>query len=184
MQRKFIEIGAGADGQWGIDLLNDGWKGYFVEPHPANLIALQKNLENYIDYTLLNFGIWHSNEIKTINSEFKDLDETGIKFHLADSAPFYSKGDRIRQTAFSFEIACITLKDLLGFTGWVDRIRMDVEGAEIPILMNHKWVDMPEELHVEFHSNDYIPDINRKLEDMGMGNIGNERLEYVYAKRD
>ena len=187
MKKTFIEIGSGADGSWGVDLLHQGWRGYFVEPHPGNLIQLQETLihKEQIDsdqFHLMNFGIWEDHGIQAMNSKELTLKDIGISFHINGSDPFYMKPSRSeRPISMRFYIACVTLSDLLNFTGNPQRIRMDIEGSEIPVLMCHIWDYVPEELSVEFHSHLYIDDVTDTLKKQNFVCLNYNRLEFTYG---
>ena len=114
MKNTFIEIGAGKDGAWGIELIRNEYTGYFVEPHPGNLIALQKNLTDDPDippesYKLINACVWTKNDIKTMNTKEHLLSDVGISFHLDDSRDYYQK-NRVRDIQTQFYVASITLE--------------------------------------------------------------------------
>ena len=187
MKKKFIEIGSSADGAWGIDLLKKGYTGYFVEPHPANLIALEsllqrKNISSH-RYHLMNMAVWTEAGIRNLNVKETTLQETGEVFHLQGTAPFYEAGKSIRRPVYgNFAVSCVTLGDLLAWTGFPSYIWMDIEGAEVPILMGYEWSYLPEELHVEFHNRAYIQKVNLRLEAQGFKLINfPKKWNYLYG---
>ena len=190
--KSFIEIGCGPDGSWGLSLLKKGYKGWFVEPHPGNIIELEKRLTR-IPNALCKFvcaAIWIKSSIfRFCLTPSGDMASTQISSHIGESEPYYtkirettgltdSKGQRI--VGKSYWIGAITLAQLFEKTGPVDKIRIDVEGAEVPILREHEWTFLPNTLHVEFHSEEYQTEIHDILQRQGLQRVTTDGMEHKY----
>lgn len=188
MKNTFIEIGAGSDGKWGIELLKKGFTGYFVEPHPGNLIQLQSRLiRNNIcesKYVLLNFGVWVDSGIQIMNTEKFLLNETADSFHLKGSDPFYKKGlKRRRPVSYSFGMCCVKFSELLEYTSRPEYILMNIEGAEIPVILSHSWDYSPIRLEVYFHDMNQVDGVSEHLEEQGFSMVSNHKSGFVYEHK-
>ena len=177
--KTFLQIGAASDGAWGIERLKKGYIGYFVEPHPGNVVELhrvlsEKQLLNQCE--IFQIGIWEKSGIQRFNIVEKFLSDATVSSHLDVTHEYYTKKEEkygkpyLRKTHSHIYIFCITLSDLLSLTGYCHEVRIDIEGAEVPILKNHLWQELPDRLYVEYHGMTHINDTEKVLYNQGFVN--------------
>lgn len=178
---QFLQLGASFDGEWGIELLRQGWTGCFVEPHPGNVVQLYDILsrEGFLEACdVFSVGVWENSGFQEFRTSGRSFSESNISSHIGESDTFYSKRIEVdgkvrthRKVKSNLIVYCVTLAELLSRVGYCDRIRMDIEGAEVPILMSHVWLELPSVLEVEFHGKRHISDVESVLFKQGFGTL-------------
>jgi len=135
------------------------WHGYLVEAHPRNFSALVEKtvaddkLRPFLHrLTFINAAISSTSQWTTMGLE------TGIfkgffvnRYTLRESRPFHPSAV---DNTVEFGLFTVSLETLLSALGLeqIDLLRLDVEGAEVPILEAYPFHIQPHLLSVEDHS--------------------------------
>ena len=168
------------------------WHGYLVEAHPGNFCSLvektlaDKTLRPFLHrLTFINAAISDASQFSTMGIEtgaFKRLFVN--RFTLTEAQPFHPRA--VNNTT-NFQLFTVSLDTLLSALGHphIDLLRLDVEGAEVPILQSYQWNVQPTILSVEHH----CPEGENVIQDI-MTQQGyridlqnTEELRYVYEKK-
>ena len=167
------------------------WHGYLVEAHPGNFCSLvektvaDKTLRPFLHrLTFINAAISDASQFSTLGIEtgaFKSLFVN--RFTLTEAHPYHPKA--VNNTT-NFRLFTVSLDTLLSALGHpqIDLLRLDVEGAEVPILQSYQWHVKPTILSVEHHSpegKDIIQDIMTQ-QNYRIDLQNNEELRYIYEK--
>ncbi len=135
------------------------WHGYLVEAHPRNFSALvektvaDKKLRPFLHrLTFINAAISGTSQFTTMGMEtgiFKGLFVN--RYTLTDARSFHPSAV---DNTVDFGIFTVSLEALLSAIGHehIDLLRLDVEGAEVPILKTYPFHIKPLLLSVEHHS--------------------------------
>jgi FkbM family methyltransferase len=127
-----------------------------LEPHPLNrkLLELNLSLNEASSVTVVPSALWCSNEGAVL---------VGGR-HSAE-------GSLLRETGPQQTVMTITLDEVVSETGPVDLLKMDIEGAEVPVLLTcddrslRSVAAIAAELH--YSSEEELTPLLRRLEDCG-----------------
>jgi len=154
----FIEIGT-SDFDNLDSLLDEGWRGFFIEPIPEYLKSLQQKVSSpERDATFLNVAVSDKNgynimtyvDPKTVKQQWI----RGISHLNSDSSNLINKNNEqgydlgdIKQIS----VPTVTLDWLIQLIDVksIDMLRIDVEGHELNILQNYSWSIKPKRIKVE-----------------------------------
>lgn len=136
------------------------WHGYLVEGHPGNFSTLvEKTLADKHLCPFLPRLTFINAAISAETSHFTTMGlETGTlkglfvnRFALKEAAPFHAG---VVENTVDFGVFTVSLQTLLNAIGQeqIDILRMDVEGAEVPIFKTYPFHIKPCLLSVECHS--------------------------------
>ena len=134
------------------------WHGYLVEAHPGNFCSLvektvaDKTLRPFLHrLTFINAAISGTPQLTTMGMETGPLKGLFVnRFTLAEAEPFHSRAVNNTMDFRLFTVSLDTLLSALGHTH-IDLLRLDVEGAEVPILRAYRWHIKPAIFSVEHH---------------------------------
>ena len=160
----YLEIGTGPD-PYLTKYLEAGHDCYFVEAHPAAFIALVNNYSTYANANFVNAAISAAAKVQTF-SRYREMGEHTIQMSLDTSVP-YNQRDTLplrSEDHLNFYVYTLPFKDLLE---WVkpDVVTINIEGEEIPILMDYDFSIKPDTFCIEIHTYDTAI-INAFLEKM------------------
>lgn len=152
---KFLEIGTSDKPRW-ESLLDNGWTGYLVEAHPVTFTKLVERLKDKPDTHFILASVSGIQGFGTFRGFKSDFNKTTISMSLDSSVQYKHKftTDEKYRGDLPFTVPTITLDNILEHIGYVDKIRIDTEGEEIPILQNYSFKNKPKDLSVEFHGNE------------------------------
>ena len=168
------------------------WHGYLVEAHPSNFCSLVE--KTLADKTLCPFlhRLTFINAAISSPSQFSTMGmETGIfkklfvnRFSLTGAQPFHQRSVNNTLDFHIFTVSLDTLLSALGHTH-IDLLRLDVEGAEVPILQAYSWHVKPTLISVEHHSPEGKNIIQGILVQQGyrIDSWNTEEVRYVYEKK-
>lgn len=173
--KVYIEIGTSDSPDIGI--LEEGYYGIFVEAHPAAFCKLVKrntHIQN-VRFVLAavsdqqTFQIYHGfkDDFMRLNDAFSL--EKSLKYKFMHQVTPEYRGE------FPFIIPTIPFAALLKWANTiytVDWIRMDIEGEEIPILLNYDFRIKPRRFDIEFHGAPEVRDVRRKFCEIGYKDCG------------
>lgn len=137
------------------------WHGYLVEAHPSNFSALvektvtDKKIKPFLHrLTFINAAISEASQLTTMGIETGALKGLFVnRFTLREALPFHPSAiDNSHEFGLftvSLEMLCAAIRH-----EHIDLLRMDVEGAEVPILNAYRWLIKPTLLSVEYHSSE------------------------------
>lgn len=136
------------------------WHGYLVEGHPGNFASLvEKTLADKHLCPFLHRLTFINAAISAETSHFTTMGlETGSlkglfvnRFTLKEGQPFHTS---VVENTVAFCLFTVSLDTLFSAIGHkhIDLLRMDVEGAEVPIFKAYPWQIKPTLLSVEHHS--------------------------------
>lgn len=136
------------------------WHGYLVEAHPENFSQLvEKTIADKHFRPFLHRLTFINAAISAETSHFTTMGlETGPlkglfvnRFALKEAVPFHAG---VVENTVDFGIFTVSLQTLLDAIGQeqIDILRMDVEGAEVPIFKTYPFHIKPCLLSVECHS--------------------------------
>ena len=138
---------------------HSNWHGYFVEAHPSNFSALvektvaDEKLHPFLNrLTFINAAISGTSQFTTMGMEtgvFKGLFVN--RYTLTAARSFHP---RAVENTVDFGLFTVSLETLFAAIGHeqIDLLRLDVEGAEEPILKTYPFHIKPLLLSVEHHS--------------------------------
>lgn len=167
------------------------WHGYLVEAHPGNFCSLvektvaDKTLRPFLHrLTFINAAISDAEQFSTMGIEtgaFKKLFVN--RFTLTEAQPFQPRSVNNTTNFRLFTVSLDTLLSALGHTH-IDLLRLDVEGAEVPILRAYQWDLKPTLLNVEHHSPEGKNVIQDVMTQQGYRiDLQNaEEIRYVYER--
>lgn len=167
------------------------WHGYLVEAHPRNFCSLvektaaDKTLRPFLHrLTFINAAISDATQLSTMGMEtgvFKGL--FANRFTLTEAQPFHK---RTVNNTLNFQIFTVSLDTLLSALGHthIDLLRLDVEGAEVPILCAYRWHIKPNIISVEHHCPEGENTVRHILERQGyrIDSQNSEELRCLYEK--
>ncbi len=148
------------------------WHGYLVEAHPDNFCSLVETIvaDKYLRPFLHRLTFINA-AIGAKTSRFTSMGmETGAfkglfvnRFSLSEARPFQQS--RI-DNSINFQLFTVSLETLFDEIPHkhIDLLRLDVEGAEVPILGAYSFQMKPWLLSVEHHSKDGASFIRQLLE--------------------
>ena len=151
------------------------WHGYLVEVHPGNFCALvEKTVANKSLRPFLHKLTFINAAISAETSHFTTMGmETGMlkglfvnRFSLREARPFHP--NTVENTV-DFGVFTVSLETLFSAIGHkqIDLLRLDVEGAEVPILEAYPFHIKPHLLSIEHHSKTGETFVRRVLETQG-----------------
>lgn len=150
------------------------WHGYLVEAHPNNFSSLvektvaDEKLRPFLHrLTFINAAISDTSHFTTMGIETGMLKGLFInRFSLSEARPFHASAV---DNTVSFGTFTVSLETLLSAIGHehIALLRLDVEGAEVPILESYSFGVKPCLLSVEYHSNAGKIFVRRVLETQG-----------------
>jgi FkbM family methyltransferase len=170
--KTFIEIGA-CDFNNTSQLLNNGWKGYFVEPIPYFHNKLQEKLKDNPNAFVFAAAISDYDgiiEMLTLDSVFADQDQgnipsdkrvpdwmrgiSHIKVKEGQAIDNYTSNlimKNVPEWATTIEVPCMTLDTLVQSNNIqeIDILQVDAEGHEFVIFNNYSWAVKPKFMRVE-----------------------------------
>ncbi len=134
------------------------WHGYLVEAHPRNFYALvektiaDKKLRPFLHrLTFINAAISEASVFSTMGMEIGPLSNLFVnRFALEEAKHLHT--DMIDNT-ITFKLFTVSLETLILALNHkpIHLLRLDVEGAEVPILKAYPWHLKPMLLSVEHH---------------------------------
>ena len=151
------------------------WHGYLVEAHPSNFSAFvektvaDKHLRPFLHrLTFINAAISaETSHFTTIGMETGRLKRLfANRFTLAEASPFHASAVDNTVDFGVFTVSLETLFAAIGHTK-IDLLRLDVEGAEVPILEAYPFHIKPRLLSIEYHSKTGEAFVRRVLETQG-----------------
>ena len=136
------------------------WHGYLVEAHPHNFSRLVERTvanKHYRPFlhrlTFINAAIG----AETFHFTTMGLEAGGLKglfvnrWTLKEALPYHRGAVENSGTFCLFTVSLETLFSSIGHKH-IELLRMDVEGAEVPIFSAYPWQIKPKLLSVEYHS--------------------------------
>lgn len=150
------------------------WHGYLVEAHPRNFCALvektiaDKKLRPFLHrLTFINAAISEASVFSTMGMETGPLSSLFVnRFALEEVKRLHT--DMIDNTV-TFKLFTVSLETLISALNHkhIHLLRLDVEGAEVPILKAYPWHLKPMLLSVEHHCQEGKVFIQHVLETQG-----------------
>ena len=150
------------------------WRGYLVEAHPGNFSSLvektvaDKHLRPFLHrLTFINAAISGTSYFTKMGMEIGRLKRLfANRFTLAEARPFHPSAV---DNTVSFGVFTVSLETLFSAIGHkhIDLLRLDVEGAEVPILEAYPFHIKPHLLSIEYHSKAGETFVRRVLETQG-----------------
>ena len=153
MRKLFVEIGV-ADFNTCLPLLENGWRGFFVEPVPRYAQWLREQTADK-DATVIEAAISDHDGM----TPFLIAKEAGLWIdgashvdsdeHIGTKVLHLPRNDNFIESRV--DVHCMTLDTLLmrfGITH-VDLMKIDTEGHEMNILMDYSWKVKPTSLKIE-----------------------------------
>jgi FkbM family methyltransferase len=109
-----------------------------IEPEASNFAMLQKNTAHLPNVTPVNAALWWKSEMLRIRNP------------AAANASFQMTSDT---AASEHEVRAVTLPELIAQHGEIDFLKIDIEGAELPLFQNgaEAWLPHVGVLAVEPH---------------------------------
>ncbi|MYB95962.1 FkbM family methyltransferase [Candidatus Poribacteria bacterium] len=150
------------------------WHGYLVEAHPGNFSALvektvaDKYLRPFLHrLTFINAAISGTSYFTKMGMETGRLKQLfANRFTLAEARPFHPSAV---DNTVDFGVFTVSLETLFSAIGHkkIDLLRLDVEGAEVPILEAYPFHIKPHLFSIEHHSKMGEAFVRRVLETQG-----------------
>jgi len=150
------------------------WHGYLVEAHPGNFSALvektvaDKHLRPFLHrLTFINAAISGTSDFTKMGMEIGRLKRLfANRFTLIEARSFHSSAV---DNTVNFGVFTTSLETLFSAIGHkhIDLLRLDVEGAEVPILEAYPFHIKPHLLSIEYHSKTGETFVRRVLEAQG-----------------
>lgn len=152
----YIEIGAGAKPEF-KRFLEEGHGVLFVEAHPFSFCQLVENLGHHKNALFLLAAVSDRARLGRFSRFSENMRKTSQAFSL-ESSTRYKKMPKFitpeERGDTTFYIPTVTLYDLFREFPQVDRIRLDVEGEEVPIFMEYDFRVKPQMIDIEFHKDE------------------------------
>ncbi len=151
------------------------WHGYLVEAHPSNFCTLiEKTMADKQLYPFLHRLTFINAAVSANTSHFTTMGmEIGIlkglfvnRYNLSEARPFHRS---VVDNTIEFGVFTVALETLFSAIGHehIDILRLDVEGAEVPILKGYPFHIKPRLLSVEYHSKSGEAFVKQALETQG-----------------
>lgn len=152
----YIEIGASAKPEF-KHFLEEGHEVLFIEAHPFSFCQLVENLGHHKNAQFMLAAVSDSARIARFSRFSENIRKTSQSLSL-ESSMRYKKMPTVitpqERGDATFYIPTLTLYDLFEEFSQIDRIRLDVEGEEVPIFMEYDFRVKPQTIDIEFHKDE------------------------------
>ena len=156
--KAFIEFGGHCQPNL-MNLLDSGWHGIIVEPHPLSVVKLYETLVSAGDFSFdLYSGIVGPDEgkIVTYKSGSETFSQLGVAAAVGGTpSSTYADPCWADHKGPGLKLVSITLDRLVRESPYpVERFEVDCEGMEIDIFESYSWIKKPADIKVELHTNE------------------------------
>ena len=153
--KAFVEFGS-FEGTNLRDLLQDGWHGVLVEPHPLSLVKCYEFLLSLGDISFdLYSGIVSpvEGDIVTYKSGSATFSQSGHAAEVGGTpSSTWTAGHWEHHKGPGLKLVSVTLDRLVRECPYpVDRFEIDCEGMEVDIFESYSWNQKPEYIKVATH---------------------------------
>ena len=137
----WADIGANI-GAFGVLIHDKVKKVYGFEPHPGNCDVLKEQIKfnAMSNYELNEMAVVHSNEIKDIN------------LYCHPDMACHTTSKKGKKTTEIINVPAISLNEILEKYPDINKIKLDVEGAEYDIILSYKHWNKIKEIYFEWHA--------------------------------
>lgn len=139
----WADLGANI-GTFGVLIHDKVKKIYGFEPEPNNCLVIKEQIKynKMLNYELIEKAVMNVNDgPMPLFLDELDMGHTLIK----------NKANKRKNTANIIEVPVISFKELMMQYPDINKIKMDIEGAEYDIVLNYDWSKI-DQLIVEYHS--------------------------------
>lgn len=154
--------------------MQGNWHGYLIEAHPSNFSTLvektvtDKKIKPFLHrLTFINAAISEASQLTTMGIETGTLKGLFVnRFTVREALPFHPSAI---DNTHEFRLFTVSLETLISELNHkhIHLLRLDVEGAEVPILKEYPWHIKPMFLSVEHHCQEGKAFVRQALETQG-----------------